>query len=294
MNFKLNALVATLVMAASAPAFAAIQDELSGNGELLLNLRYYNGAGNAGGNDISALFDLGVTMDDFVAGAPLNLDLRAANYGTAFDDVLAFVDLQGGNRADIEFNVIALDSTNTDQAGGHRYITTTVGNGFPSLSNTGLSNWQNMDVYLKANQNRGTHATQVNGASTAVQADGSFINPVYFGSVGGQFGDTWRNSTTADTTAKIGVAQNLWLLTTSSLINTAQSTRLAVGGIDLNGDGLISATERGKISFAVDANGAPLGTLSYIAPVPEASTYGMMLAGLGLVGFMARRRLSRG
>jgi predicted ABC-type sugar transport system permease subunit len=26
------------------------------------------------------------------------------------------------------------------------------------------------------------------------------------------------------------------------------------------------------------------------APVPEASTYGMMLAGLGLVGFMARRR----
>jgi hypothetical protein len=26
------------------------------------------------------------------------------------------------------------------------------------------------------------------------------------------------------------------------------------------------------------------------APVPEASTYGMMLAGLGLVGFAARRR----
>jgi hypothetical protein len=26
------------------------------------------------------------------------------------------------------------------------------------------------------------------------------------------------------------------------------------------------------------------------APVPEAETYAMMLAGLGLVGFMARRR----
>jgi hypothetical protein len=26
------------------------------------------------------------------------------------------------------------------------------------------------------------------------------------------------------------------------------------------------------------------------APVPEASTYGMMLAGLGLVGFAVRRR----
>jgi len=32
------------------------------------------------------------------------------------------------------------------------------------------------------------------------------------------------------------------------------------------------------------------GTVTAAAPVPEASTYGMMLAGLGLVGFMARRR----
>lgn len=31
-------------------------------------------------------------------------------------------------------------------------------------------------------------------------------------------------------------------------------------------------------------------TFSAAAPVPEASTYGMMLAGLGLVGFAARRR----
>jgi hypothetical protein len=32
------------------------------------------------------------------------------------------------------------------------------------------------------------------------------------------------------------------------------------------------------------------GVVTAAAPVPEASTYGMMLAGLGLVGFMARRR----
>jgi hypothetical protein len=31
------------------------------------------------------------------------------------------------------------------------------------------------------------------------------------------------------------------------------------------------------------------GTIA-AAPVPEASTYGMMMAGLGLVGFMASRR----
>lgn len=32
------------------------------------------------------------------------------------------------------------------------------------------------------------------------------------------------------------------------------------------------------------------GTVAQAAPVPEASTYGMMLAGLGLVGFAVRRR----
>ena len=32
------------------------------------------------------------------------------------------------------------------------------------------------------------------------------------------------------------------------------------------------------------------GTIAAVAAVPEASTYGMMIAGLGLVGFVARRR----
>jgi hypothetical protein len=35
------------------------------------------------------------------------------------------------------------------------------------------------------------------------------------------------------------------------------------------------------------------GTISAVAAVPEASTYGMMMAGLGLVGFAARRRTRR-
>lgn len=51
---------------------------------------------------------------------------------------------------------------------------------------------------------------------------------------------------------------------------------------------------------AVGINGAflsassnEIGSPGAIAAVPEASTYGMMLAGLGLVGFMARRRNSQ-
>jgi hypothetical protein len=39
----------------------------------------------------------------------------------------------------------------------------------------------------------------------------------------------------------------------------------------------------GGVQYALHLEGT-------VVPVPEASTYGMMLAGLGLVGFMASRR----
>lgn len=296
MNFKLNALVAAALMAASVPAFAAMQGATSGNGELLLNVRYYNGAANSGADDISAIFDLGVTMNDFLAnqnaaGFNLSWNLNAPNYGTAFADILAFA---GTNAANIEFNVIALDSTDTGVVvGGARYLTTTATNTFPSLINSALNTFNAMDPYVSGNNVRGTHATEANGASKAVQADGSAINPVYFGSINGPVGDTWAAKTTADTTAQLGVAQNFWFLTTSSLSNTAQASK-TLFGYDLDGNGALSATgalgnEFGK--WNVSATGAV--SFANPAPVPEASTYGMMLAGLGLVGFMARRRLNR-
>lgn len=297
MNFKLNALVAAALMAAAAPSFAAMSDATSGNGELLLNVRYYNGTGISGGDDISAVFDLGVTMNDFLAnqntaGFSQSWNLNDTNYGTVFADILAFA---GANAANIEFNVIALDNTNgTDFVGGHRYLSTFVGNSFPALNNDNLAGFANMNGYVTSNNVRGTHATQANGASKAVQADSSSANPVYFGSVGGQAGDTWRNQTTADTTAKLGVAQNFWFLTTAAadpadptfIDGFTQSAKTAFG-FDLDGNGSIGTGEFGK--WNVSATGA----VTFANPVPEASTYGMMLAGLGLVGFMARRRLHR-
>ncbi len=67
-NFKLKGLAVAAIMAAAAPAFAAIDGGVTGNGELLLNMRYYGGASaTSGDDDISGLFDLGLKMDDMIA-----------------------------------------------------------------------------------------------------------------------------------------------------------------------------------------------------------------------------------
>ena len=284
MNFKLNVLVAAALMAAAAPSFAAMSDSTSGNGELLVNLRFYTGDNNSGGDDISAVFDLGVTMNDFIANAAVagytqSWNLTSTNYGTAWNDVMTFA---GANTAAIEYNVIALDSTNSNTTGGSRYLTTASVSSYPTLSNGNLTNFNFMNSYVTVNNSRGTHAIEVNGASIAGSAD---VQNSYFGKVNGGStdGDNWSGQTTVDTTKTLATAQNFWFLTNSSTAATGAATKTAFG-YDLNGNGSIGTGELGQWSF----NGS---TLTYVTPVPEASTYGMMLAGLGLVGFMARRRL---
>lgn len=77
------------------------------------------------------------------------------------------------------------------------------------------------------------------------------------------------------------------ILTAESVYNqTGSGDPFSAGGIDASNTGLFSFTADG-LGFNVVAES---GT-DYTAPVPEPETYGMMLAGLGLIGFMTRRRL---
>jgi len=292
MKLKLIALAG--LMATTITSFAAMSGAASGNGELLLNMRYYNGPSNSGANDMSALFDLGITLNDFLAGRTTagfkkTWDLNAENYGTAFADIVAFA---GVNAANIEYSVIALDSTDANLSGGSRYLTTAAVNTFPSLVNSRLRAFDGMDVYVQANNKRGTHTTFENGASTSVQADGNDVNPVYFGSIVGTAGDTWRTQTTADTTAKVGVLQNFYYLTTDGEGNNTQTIK-QVFGYDLNNNGTLQAAnnEYGKFYFgSLNQPGTLDGNFGFMNPVPEPETYAMLIAGLGLVGAIVRRR----
>ena len=79
------------------------------------------------------------------------------------------------------------------------------------------------------------------------------------------------------------------------------STALAVGDIFSNGANLSlgnleSAALGGNYVIKIEGTATGFagynGNITLTAPVPEADAYAMMLAGLGLIGFVARRRLA--
>ena len=108
-----------------------------------------------------------------------------------------------------------------------------------------------MEQYIDANNSRGTHATDANGASTATPTDAP---NTFFGAINGAGqGDNWLAKTTVDTTQPLGTEQNFWFLTTSSTSNLAQATKTPFG-VDLNHDGSITGDEFSK--FNLNANGA--------------------------------------
>jgi len=288
-NFRLKALAVAAVATLSGPALAAIEGGATGNGELLLNVRYYGGSSaTSGGDDISGLFDLGFRMDDMLAqngqaGFNKSWDLTSGAYGASWNQLMSFVG--PANAPLVEFSVIALDNTDFGTIGGSRYLTTMNVDTAPKLATRPLVAFQNMEKYIDANNSRGTHATDANGASVATPTDAP---DTFFGTINGfGQGDNWLANTTADTTQPLGTEQNFWFLTTSSLSSYAQAVKTPFG-VDLNNDGSIGVGEFSK--FKLTENGVLTFTSPSVSPIPEADTWAMLLAGLGMLGMIVRRR----
>lgn len=286
MNFKLKALAVAAIMAASAPAFAAIDGGVTGNGELLLNVRYYGGdSATSGGDDISALFDLGFKMNDMIAangqaGYSKTWDITGGAYGASWNQLMSFVG--AANTSRIEFSVIALDNTDPATTGGNRYLSTMNVESL-SLPNGQLRGFVGMEAYINANNSRGTHATDANGASVATPTDAP---NTFFGAINGSgLGDNWLAKTTVDTTQVLGTEQNFWFLTTSGATSFTQAVKTPFG-VDLNHDGVIGTGEFSKFTL----NQAGVLSFTAVSAVPEADTWAMLLAGLGMLGAMVRRR----
>ncbi|MBF5038674.1 PEP-CTERM sorting domain-containing protein [Methylophilus glucosoxydans] len=263
MKFQYKALVAALALStASLSAQAAFDLNASGDSSFFLTV-----VDNT--NNVSALFDLGFNNSQFSAmvsqatanGGVLSWDLTKGDYASAWS---SFWSIAQDNAA-LQWGVMSAD--NTGGAAGSRNVITTYASGTKFVSTTQMqSSLTNFDDYLKANQSLGNHADVANGASTAT-AGAAFAESKAYGTSGR------INGTGYDTTKRLGEVADIRQVFTGANA-PAPVTEFTLGNAN------------GRYTFSLSS----AGVLTFAAPVPEADSYAMLLAGLGVIGLVARRR----
>ena len=124
----------------------------------------------------------------------------------------------------------------------------------------------------------GTHTVNVNGDGADAPAGSENVTfTVGAGQVGGNINFAWGANTGID-------VFNVWNITPGSVAGTYDWVSTDIDGNGTPGKGMVDGP---FVGFEANFN---FTNTTATAPVPEASTYGMMLAGLGLVGFAVRRR----
>lgn len=149
-----------------------------------------------------------------------------------------------------------------------------------TLASTDTFNFINWSTSGGTLYGPGTYNVNVNGdgsnelatspVSPLANGDGIYTFTVGAGQLGGNIDFAWGSTTGIDVFL-------VWDVGTSGGMTTYTS-------IDVEADGIPGARMVDGAFPGFSAN------FNMAAPVPEASTYGMMLAGLGLVGFAVRRR----
>jgi MYXO-CTERM domain-containing protein len=250
---KIKTLVAAVALAASGTAFAAF-DGSEGNSSVLFNA-YESTSG------YSFTLDTGLRKDD-ITSAFSSLSVNLANDAN-WNSFLSHVG--STHLADIKWDVIAADtnagSIDSDPVS---YLTTGPAEGVPGdLRNAQVNSWGgNFNSFVTASGNWGATGF-VGGNSTLHFKEG----PADYASFEVAEGNNWNTKSTFDTTAGLGGTLSFYEITKDGVpvINHASATLL----------GAVTLSESGTLA---------------ISPVPEADSWAMLLAGLTLVGAIARRR----
>lgn len=286
MNFKLNALVAAALLASgSAHAITAADDVSSGNAFLFLTVLDANfDADGTGPNEPtgrSYTRSLEVAMNNFgtvnrpTGGFALNADaLPDQTWATGALWSTFTAGMSTATIAGLQWDVTALDSFGGGGADLKRILTTSTTNLESQIAATGTSTSNSeinnatigQDIYWDA-------AIAAMGSGTEIIVSDTSSNA--FAISAAVHSTNFRGDTPDfSTVGNVGDSMGFYYLTRTSTSNTAEALARTYGNAI------------GASTFTLGTN----GTLTFATPVPEASTYGMMLAGLGLVGFMASRR----
>jgi len=292
MQMKLNMIVAAAALAIGGAAHAtAIQDLNSGNSALTFLAVDNSIVGGAQTGSI--VIDLGKSFSDFLAGTSLtstagttvawnfatnSLTINGVaqtgtyNWGTA----LSFFN-GATNAADVRYAVIGGDALNLGQYLTTGAPTTAQLNQQTAALTANMATVQSLYNNNNAAVNSATNVSTIalagfgaNATSATANANGYVAGNANFGPALNWLTNLKWNGTVAENTAS-----NLYFLDSNQADGAAQTTQVAGGAL------------QGQFLF----NGTTLTWTT--APVPEPGGVALMLAGLGALGFVGRRRQGR-
>ncbi len=257
---KLKLLSAALVLATSGSAHALILDGTGaasgGNGELFMTL--WNKTAQT-----SYILDLNLRMNDFLAG------VATGNAWTYNADANMTTFLASAAATDaLVWAIGAADTSGASATDYYRYISTA---SVIDPANT-RTNLQLQAMGTSANAMLGNVNASIGNNTSLIITDPARV--AYAGSA--QWGTNWGGAANFTATGPIGDTMDMYLVRQSTAVFAQRHQPSVYEALAWNGQ---------PFQATLDMSGN-----LYLAPVPEAETYALMLAGLGLVGWMARRR----
>jgi hypothetical protein len=126
--------------------------------------------------------------------------------------------------------------------------------------------------------------------STLITSSGSIVDLINTGANAGVFWDVGSSATLGSTTSFVGnILASASITLGSGATMGCGGAFASTGAVTMNNNA-VSTGCNGGLTIAALGDVATALPFASVSPVPEPETYAMMLSGLGLIGFVGRRK----